>query len=244
MTSLSIRERRSASLPADSSNSDAEGSAHDSASTHDDDNNDNNNNGRRKRQRREANVYDAVAGRVTTTHALHDDYDTPHRHDRASTRDPKLAPEEVLFRRVGAPARFAEKDIYWTAGAGRAEAVAQLPDGDLLQAAHVYASEFYGALGRADRRAQEAGPRRQRGGEGINLDERSMDETALLALGILLEEAGRDVLGRRGDLVFTEGVEVGEDGEEDWEADAVGFLDALEGRGGRGRLRQRRVKLE
>lgn len=34
-----------------------------------------------------------------------------------------------------------------------------------------------------------------------------MDETALLAFGILLEEAGKAVLGRRGDLVFTEGVE-------------------------------------
>lgn len=36
-----------------------------------------------------------------------------------------------------------------------------------------------------------------------------MDETALLAFGILLEEAGREALGRRGDLVFTEGA--GED---------------------------------
>jgi hypothetical protein len=42
-----------------------------------------------------------------------------------------------------------------------------------------------------------------------------MDETALLALGILLEEAGKDVLGKRGDLVFTEGMEEEEDeGEE------------------------------
>lgn len=31
-----------------------------------------------------------------------------------------------------------------------------------------------------------------------------MDETALLAFGILLEEASRDALGKRGDLVFTE----------------------------------------
>jgi hypothetical protein len=35
-----------------------------------------------------------------------------------------------------------------------------------------------------------------------------MDETALLALGILMEEATRDVLGQTGDLVFTEGEEV------------------------------------
>jgi hypothetical protein len=35
-----------------------------------------------------------------------------------------------------------------------------------------------------------------------------MDETALLALGILMEEATRDILGQTGDLVFTEGQEV------------------------------------
>lgn len=46
---------------------------------------------------------------------------------------------------------------------------------------------------------------------GRSVDERSMDETALLAFGILLEEASREVLGQRGDLVFTEGV-VGADG--------------------------------
>ena len=39
------------------------------------------------------------------------------------------------------------------------------------------------------------------------LDERSMDETALLAFGILLEEAGRQALGENGDLVFTEAAE-------------------------------------
>ena len=38
-------------------------------------------------------------------------------------------------------------------------------------------------------------------------DYRSMDETALIALGILMEEAARDTLGRTGDLVFTEGEE-------------------------------------
>lgn len=48
-----------------------------------------------------------------------------------------------------------------------------------------------------------------------------MDETALLAFGILLEEAGREVLGRRGDLVFTEAAESPseeEDSQEDFRA--------------------------
>lgn len=40
---------------------------------------------------------------------------------------------------------------------------------------------------------------------GRTVDERSMDETALLAVGILLEEAGREALGKTGDMVFTEG---------------------------------------
>lgn len=72
-----------------------------------------------------------------------------------------------------------------------------LPSSDLLKALHSYASRFYDALGNDDRRkARSVG--------GRNINERSMDETALLALGILLEEAGREVLGARGDMVFTE----------------------------------------
>ena len=43
--------------------------------------------------------------------------------------------------------------------------------------------------------------------KGGFVDERSMDETALLAFGVLLEEAGRKTLGKRGDLVFVEGEE-------------------------------------
>lgn len=52
------------------------------------------------------------------------------------------------------------------------------------------------------------GQRHDRDGRGntARVDERSMDETALLSLGILLEEAARESLGRKGDLVFTEGV--------------------------------------
>lgn len=46
----------------------------------------------------------------------------------------------------------------------------------------------------------------------MDVNERSMDETALLAFGILLEEAGRDVLGRHGDLVFTEADDEGRAG--------------------------------
>lgn len=52
--------------------------------------------------------------------------------------------------------------------------------------------------------------KKDKGDPGRNqrlVDEKSMDETALLAFGVLLEEAGRSTLGKRGDLAFVEGEE-------------------------------------
>ena len=97
-----------------------------------------------------------------------------------------VSPEAVLFRQKNAPTRYVESDIYF---ANERDLTTELPDSDLLKAVHCYTSDFYS---RATRRK----------GAG---DWRSMDETALLALGILMEEATRDVLGQTGDLVFTEG---------------------------------------
>ncbi|KAF5025229.1 hypothetical protein F66182_2695 [Fusarium sp. NRRL 66182] len=154
-------------------------------------------------KRRHATVYDAVAGKVLydqgpSTEPEEAQY-TP-RHPKAirySTRDTPLAPDEVLFRRKDAPERYLEHDIYYAherdlpyGGQG------VLPDSDLLKAIHAYTSAFYSARHRE----------RQIPGS-TNVNERSMDETALLAFGILLEEAGKEVLGRRGDLVFTEGAD-------------------------------------
>lgn len=106
-----------------------------------------------------------------------------------------MAPDEVLFRRKDAPERYLEHDIYYAheqdlprAGQG------VLPESDLLKAIHGYASTFYSSKSRADHAVSDASVAAQ-----------SMDETALLAFGILLEEAGKEALGRRGDLVFTEG---------------------------------------
>lgn len=121
--------------------------------------------------------------------------------------DPVLAPEEVLFSRANAPQRYAEKDIYFAhedlPDGGRGG----LPDSDLVKALHGYASHFYEAMGQ----------RHDRDGRGntARVDERSMDETALLSVGILLEEAARASLGRNGDLVFTEGVDDFDDGHDD-----------------------------
>ena len=102
------------------------------------------------------------------------------------TRSPTpyaIAPETVLFQRAAAPDRHEETDTYFASD----NAAGHLPDSDLLKALHVYAADFYAA-------EREAGA-----------DYRSLDETALLALGVLMEELCREQLGEGGDLVFTEG---------------------------------------
>ncbi|ELR05854.1 hypothetical protein GMDG_07627 [Pseudogymnoascus destructans 20631-21] len=121
--------------------------------------------------RRQATLYDAIAGR-STQHGL-SRTPTPH----------AIAPETVLFQRAAAPDRHEETDTYFASD----NAAGNLPDSDLLKALHVYAADFYAS-------EREAGA-----------DYRSLDETALLALGVLMEELCRDQLGEAGDLVFTEG---------------------------------------
>ncbi|PHH86440.1 hypothetical protein CDD83_10252 [Cordyceps sp. RAO-2017] len=142
------------------------------------------------RRRRVGTVYDAAAGKVWPDQASAEQATTGF--IKHSTRRTPLAPDELLFRRKRAPERYADHDVYRAherdlPRGGRGV----LPESDLLKAIHGYASRFYGALAR-------------RGNDARGVDECSMDETALLAFGILLEEAGREVLGRRGDLVFTE----------------------------------------
>ncbi|KAM3553083.1 hypothetical protein ARSEF4850_007080 [Beauveria asiatica] len=151
-------------------------------------------------KRRAASVYDAVAGRLSYHKGAlskgEDKKPTPV--TKYSLHETKYGPDEVLFRRKDAPTRYAEHDVYYAherelPRSGRGV----LPESDLLKAIHDYSGRFYGCM---RRRANPAA-------QSYNVDEASMDETALLAFGILLEEAGRDVLGKRGDMVFTEGVE-------------------------------------
>lgn len=175
-------------------------------------------------KQRHATVYDAVAGiylvpyNPSTHHAMSHTYINLGRvslkfsKDAAVTAtssrktssghhhlaDSVLAPEEALFSRTHAPQRYAEKDIYFAhedlPDGGRGT----LPESDLVKALHGYASHFYEAMGqRHDRNGRI---------DATRVDERSMDETALLSIGILLEEAARESLGRNGDLVFTEGI--------------------------------------
>ena len=103
----------------------------------------------------------------------------------------------MLFRRKGAPIRYEEDDLYWADR--HLTGNQKLPESDLLKAIHAYASDFYG-------RAVK--------GRG-KVDFESLDETALLAMGILMEEMARDALGETGDLAFVEGENSGVNGAEE-----------------------------
>lgn len=125
----------------------------------------------------------------------------------ANSKGTPYPPDEVLFRRINAPERYAEHDVYFAnerdlPDAGRGV----LPDSDLLTAVHGYASKFYDAVAKRESRTSAVTAR--------TADERSMDESALLAFGILMEEAGWEVLGRRGDLVFTEDADGSEESDD------------------------------
>lgn len=147
----------------------------------------------------------SIKGRISHQRgALTDDQDSKQPHQgltKHSLRSVPYGPDEVLFRRKDAPQRYAEHDVYYSnerdlPHGGRTT----LPESDLLKAVHGYSSRFYEHLHRGNKHRMT---RRRRG----NVDARSMDETALLAVGILLEESGKHVLGKRGDTVFTEGFE-------------------------------------
>ena len=131
----------------------------------------------RPRKRAKVTVYDAVAGRANYEGFLSVPRASKYR-DKASTTLTPIPPEEVLFRRRGAPERYEENDVYFAdRHLDQAKELQRLPDSDLLKALHAYASDFYA-------RASE--------GRGEH-DWESLDETALLALGILIEEAAAQI---------------------------------------------------
>lgn len=138
-------------------------------------------------RKRQATLYDAVAGRVGYEGFLHvgDEARSKYR-DTITKSNVAVPPEEVLFRRRGAPVRYEEDDIY---AADRHLGTQQsLPDSDLLKTIHAYASDFYTSTASGDGK----------------LDFKSLDETALLAMGILLEEAAAEAVGKTGDLALVE----------------------------------------
>ena len=130
-----------------------------------------------QQKRRTATVFDAVAGRIGTNGFLTVDQ------LRSDTVKPS-APEEVLLRRVDAPDEIPLD--YYEADKKLRSTKEKLPDSDFLKDVHTYVADFYKLT------------------TGDNFDLRSFDETALLALGILLVEACKETLGDTGDMVLTE----------------------------------------
>jgi hypothetical protein len=92
----------------------------------------------------------------------------------------------VLFKQSNAPPRYEETDYYQAHT--RLPAGQQIPSGDLLNAIHAYISKLYSRTGDEDEPETW----------------RCMDETALIAMGILLEETAREALGETGDFAFLE----------------------------------------
>lgn len=70
-----------------------------------------------------------------------------------------------------------------------------LPSSDLLEAIHAYVADHY------EFTTEDQG----------QSDHKSMDETALIAMGVLVEELAKEVLGETGDLVLVEGQELSDD---------------------------------
>ena len=132
------------------------------------------------RKRTKVSVYDAVAGRAGYEGFLTAPATSKYR-DTSSTSQTAIPPDQVLFRRKGAPMRYEEDDIYCADRHLRPDQ--RLPDSDLLKTLHAYVSDFYAAT-------ETQGER----------DWQSMDETALLALGILLEEAAAQAVTENGNL--------------------------------------------
>ena len=97
-----------------------------------------------------------------------------------------LRPDEVLFKKTSAPTRYEETDYYFAHN--HLPENQRLPDGELLGALHAYVSKLYS-------RKQKPGQRKVW---------KCMDETALVALGILIEEMAKETLGETGDLALVE----------------------------------------
>ncbi|KAF1953879.1 hypothetical protein CC80DRAFT_449747 [Byssothecium circinans] len=130
--------------------------------------------------RRGPTVYDAVAGKITQSGFL-----GPKAVEQRRAIQP-LRPDEVLFKKANAPTRYEETDYYFAHK--RLPDDQKLPDGDLLSALHSYVSKLYAWK-------QQPGQRRVW---------KCMDETALIALGILMEEMAKETLGETGDLALLE----------------------------------------
>ncbi|KAL1624958.1 hypothetical protein SLS54_003683 [Diplodia seriata] len=135
-----------------------------------------------ERRRKPVSVYDCVAGRADANGFIVEQAVVSDGRTAPSNSRVPITPDDYLFKQQGAPPRYEEDDVYF---ADRYLAPHQrLPDSDLLKALHAHSSEVYAqAYGRHARRLY-----------------RSLDETALLALGILVEEAATGFFDETGAL--------------------------------------------
>lgn len=126
-----------------------------------------------------ATLYDAVAGKLGPRGFLSNE-------ELGSSSHLPSGPETYLLRRTNIPSDMLDRSY---ASVADAISSGKLPDSETLKAVHAYASDFYFST---------------TGKEKCKIDTRSLDETALIAVGILLEEAVREALGENGDMAFVE----------------------------------------
>ena len=124
-------------------------------------------------------------GRVTSRGLVGETNDKT-RHSDTNHNAKPISPEEVLFRKKAVPTRFEETDFYFAHE--QLPASRRLPDSDLLKAIHQFSSDFFS----------------KKYGRRARADYRSLDETALIAIGILLEETIAETLGETGDMALVE----------------------------------------
>jgi hypothetical protein len=128
-------------------------------------------------QRRIGTVYDAVAGKLGANGFL--------TAEQVSSAMKPHGPQEVLMKKIHAPDDALSNPYDADEKLTPEQA---LPDSDLLKAVHTYTSDFYSMATL----------------ENGKYDFKSLDESALLAMGILLEEAALEELGETGDMVLVE----------------------------------------
>lgn len=143
--------------------------------------------------KRRATVFDATAGRISQAGFIPEKPVPLSKHrEFVSAATAPARPDEVLFRQRNAPPRYAESDFYF-AHAQLHETGRTLPPPELVKALHGYIAHHFERSGVAPRSSVW----------------KSLDETGLLALAVLVEETARGVLGDTGDFAFVEPGEAG-----------------------------------
>ncbi|KAJ5646449.1 hypothetical protein N7490_002821 [Penicillium lividum] len=140
-----------------------------------------------KSSRHIANLYDSIVGRVNTNGFIPVAPSATRYGDTQSSGGRDLRPEEVLYRNKPKKLKKILEDESYFAHENLS-ADSPLPSSEILTAVHSYASDFY--------------THKVRDGKH---NFHSMDESALLAVGILMEELAKEQLGENGDMVLTEG---------------------------------------